>query len=84
MKEDAMPKLNMHINDRIEMLQRDYRAWERLYERRQEARDAINWDMMTTADQHAATEYDERINDTGAWIWCELDHLERDRAEVLW
>ncbi|MFL0419567.1 hypothetical protein [Sphingomonas sp. 179-A 4D3 NHS] len=79
-----MPKLVMHIDDRIEMLEREYRAWERLYDRRQEAKDAINWNLMTPADRRAAEAYDERIIEDGAFIWCELDHVRHCHIEQLW
>lgn len=79
-----MPKLVMHIDDRIEMLEREYRAWERLYDRRQEAKDAINWNWMTPADRLAADDYDERIIEDGAFIWLELDHVQRCRSELIW
>ena len=79
-----MPKLIMHINDRIEMLERQYRAWERLYDRRQEAKDAINWNWMTPADRRAADEYDERIIEDGAFIWLELDHVQHCHSELIW
>lgn len=79
-----MPTQIIPKHTALELLQRDYQAWERFIARREVLIDGIDWQMMLPAERRAVEEAEENIMEEGAWLWCEMEHLERSASIDPW